>query len=82
MARQKAKFACNFGLKWQIQDAAGLPREMPAQPAQWNAFGVIIPSGWNLFVCSFHRGEAHLTGVHPCIISYLNFLCQISTPLF
>jgi len=23
MARQKAKFAFNFGLKWQIQDAAG-----------------------------------------------------------
>jgi len=23
MARQKAKFACNLGLKWQIQDAAG-----------------------------------------------------------
>ena len=23
MARQKAKFAYNFGLKWQIQDAAG-----------------------------------------------------------
>ena len=54
MARQKAKFACNFGLKLQIQDSAGLPREMPAQ--------------WNLFFCLFHRGEAHLTGVHPCII--------------
>jgi hypothetical protein len=23
MARQKAKFACNFGLKWQIQDSVG-----------------------------------------------------------
>jgi len=22
MARQKAKFSCNFGLKWQIQGAA------------------------------------------------------------
>jgi len=22
MARQKAKFACNLGLKWQIQDSA------------------------------------------------------------
>ncbi len=36
MARQKAEFACNFGLKWQIQDAAGLPREMRS-PFNWGS---------------------------------------------
>jgi hypothetical protein len=36
MARKKAEFACHFSLKWQIQDAAGLPREMRS-PFNWGS---------------------------------------------
>ncbi len=64
MARQKAKFACNFGLKWQIQDVAGSSMHNIAEserekgnPERLSAYlcGGVNPEPVNAYIYSLSR---------------------------